>query len=429
MAAEGLRLDSFYMASPVCSPSRGALLTGCYPPRIGFGDVRRAAGAVPRSAASGWPPSEVSLGRLLSDAGYRTAMIGKWHCGDQPAFLPTQPRVRLLLRAPVQQRHGPPGGHADRRARRPARLPAVAAAARRRRARAAARPGRRSPRATSTPPCASSASPTTARSSCTSPTCTCTCRSTSRSASRAASRNGAYGAAVETIDWVTAVILHELRASGLDESTIVVFTSDNGSRAATAAATPRFAAPRARRGTAACACRASCAGPVTSRPGRTSDELAYVARPVPDARRPLRRRRAGGPHDRRRRHLGAAARRAGHVPAGRVLVLLDERPRGRARRPLEAARRPGRRRRCTELYDVVADPGESLDRAAERPDEVARLDGDRRRGPSARSATPASASPAPTSARSAASPMPVPADDVRPGAPVLRGRVRPAARG
>ena len=38
---------------------------------------------------AGLAPSEISLGRLLSDAGYRTAMIGKWHCGDQPAFLPT----------------------------------------------------------------------------------------------------------------------------------------------------------------------------------------------------------------------------------------------------------------------------------------------------------------------------------------------------
>ena len=37
LAAEGRRFTSFYMASPVCSPSRGALLTGCYPPRIGFG--------------------------------------------------------------------------------------------------------------------------------------------------------------------------------------------------------------------------------------------------------------------------------------------------------------------------------------------------------------------------------------------------------
>ena len=37
MADEGLRLTDFYMASPVCSPSRGAMMTGCYPPRIGFG--------------------------------------------------------------------------------------------------------------------------------------------------------------------------------------------------------------------------------------------------------------------------------------------------------------------------------------------------------------------------------------------------------
>ena len=38
MAAEGVRFTDFYMASPVCSPSRGAMMTGCYPPRIGFGD-------------------------------------------------------------------------------------------------------------------------------------------------------------------------------------------------------------------------------------------------------------------------------------------------------------------------------------------------------------------------------------------------------
>jgi len=38
MAAEGVRFTDFYMASPVCSPSRGAMLTGCYPPRIGFAE-------------------------------------------------------------------------------------------------------------------------------------------------------------------------------------------------------------------------------------------------------------------------------------------------------------------------------------------------------------------------------------------------------
>ena len=88
MAAEGLRLDSFYMASPVCSPSRGALLTGCYPPRIGFGDFDGLPVLFPGQAV-GLAPSEITLARLLSGAGYRTAMVGKWHCGDQPTFLPT----------------------------------------------------------------------------------------------------------------------------------------------------------------------------------------------------------------------------------------------------------------------------------------------------------------------------------------------------
>jgi arylsulfatase A len=86
LASEGLRCDAFYMASPVCSPSRGALLTGCYPPRIGFGSFGRAPVLFPGHAI-GLPTTEVSLATVLSNAGYRTQMIGKWHCGDQPGFL------------------------------------------------------------------------------------------------------------------------------------------------------------------------------------------------------------------------------------------------------------------------------------------------------------------------------------------------------
>src|SRR5829696_8219276 len=88
LAAAGLQLGSFYMASPVCSPSRGAMLTGCYPPRIGFGSFDGLPVLFP-GHAMGLSPSEVSLATLLSDAGYRTQMVGKWHCGDQPEFLPT----------------------------------------------------------------------------------------------------------------------------------------------------------------------------------------------------------------------------------------------------------------------------------------------------------------------------------------------------
>lgn len=87
LADEGIRCTSFYMASPVCSPSRAALLTGCYPPRIGFGSFEGLPVLFPGQPV-GLPPSEISLARVLSDVGYRTQMIGKWHCGDQPGFLP-----------------------------------------------------------------------------------------------------------------------------------------------------------------------------------------------------------------------------------------------------------------------------------------------------------------------------------------------------
>ncbi len=89
LAAEGMRLTDFYMGSPVCSPSRGAMLTGCYPPRIGFDSFDRMPVLFPGMAA-GLNPSEITIARLLSDAGYATQMVGKWHCGDQSEFLPTR---------------------------------------------------------------------------------------------------------------------------------------------------------------------------------------------------------------------------------------------------------------------------------------------------------------------------------------------------
>jgi arylsulfatase A len=88
LAAEGMRFDSLYMASPVCSPSRAAMLTGCYPPRIGFGEFEGLPVLFPGQGL-GLAPTEVSIATVLSAAGYRTQLVGKWHCGDQPPFLPT----------------------------------------------------------------------------------------------------------------------------------------------------------------------------------------------------------------------------------------------------------------------------------------------------------------------------------------------------
>ena len=89
LAAEGMRLTDFYMGSAVCTPSRGAMLTGCYPPRIGFDDFDGMHVLFP-GMAGGLNPGEITIARLLKDAGYATQMVGKWHCGDQADFLPTR---------------------------------------------------------------------------------------------------------------------------------------------------------------------------------------------------------------------------------------------------------------------------------------------------------------------------------------------------
>lgn len=83
MAKEGMRFTDFYSAAAVCSPSRAALLTGCYPPRVGVSSV-----LFPYSK-TGLNPAEITLADLLKPLGYQTTAIGKWHIGHQPEFLPT----------------------------------------------------------------------------------------------------------------------------------------------------------------------------------------------------------------------------------------------------------------------------------------------------------------------------------------------------
>jgi arylsulfatase A len=80
MAAEGLRLTNFYSVSPICTPSRAALMTGRYAARMGVDQMRLANVLFPTDK-TGLPQSETTVARALKARGYATACIGKWHLG------------------------------------------------------------------------------------------------------------------------------------------------------------------------------------------------------------------------------------------------------------------------------------------------------------------------------------------------------------
>lgn len=82
LAKQGRKFTNFHVAQPVCSASRAALLTGCYPNRIGIH------GALGPSARHGLHDDEVTLAELLKQKGYATGMAGKWHLGHHAQFLP-----------------------------------------------------------------------------------------------------------------------------------------------------------------------------------------------------------------------------------------------------------------------------------------------------------------------------------------------------
>jgi arylsulfatase A-like enzyme len=91
MASEGMRFTDFYVAASTCTPSRAALLTGCYPPRVGMSKMfERHSQVLDNRSTYGLNPSEVTIAEMLKERGYRTACIGKWHLGHLPEFLPTR---------------------------------------------------------------------------------------------------------------------------------------------------------------------------------------------------------------------------------------------------------------------------------------------------------------------------------------------------
>lgn len=210
MAREGTRFTSFY-AQTVCTPSRAALLTGCYPVRVGLPAVLN-----PRST-TGISSSEITMARMLKNRGYATACIGKWHLGHQPQFNPTRhgfdyfyglPYSNDMIR-PAQNEPPLPLMRNEKVIEQPADQNTLTQRYTREAIGFIERNKDRPfflylPHTMVHVPLHVS------------------------DAFRGKSKRGLYGDAVEEIDWSTGEILDTLKRLGLEENTLVVFTSDNG---------------------------------------------------------------------------------------------------------------------------------------------------------------------------------------------------------
>jgi arylsulfatase A-like enzyme len=196
------------------------MLTGCYPPRIGFGSFD-GAGVLFPGQGIGLNPRETTIAGMLKTAGYHTKIVGKWHCGDQKEFLP--------LNHGFDEYYGLPFSNDM---------------------------GRQAPRANYPPlPLMRNNEVVQEQPDLRNLTERYVEESVSfirkhkqesfflyfahmhvhrplYAAEPFVSRslNGDYGACVECVDWSVSCVMHELRNCGIEENTLVIFTSDNGSR-------------------------------------------------------------------------------------------------------------------------------------------------------------------------------------------------------
>ncbi len=217
MAKEGARLTSFYSTSGVCSPSRSSLMTGCYPRRVSMHKDAKNGWVLFPNARKGLHPDEVTVAEVLKTRGYQTACIGKWHLGDQREFLPTRQGFDSYFGIP----------YSNDMNRKNIPLPLMR--------------GETVIEAPVVQP------PLTRR--YTAEAVQFITQNKDRPfflylphtmvhlplnpglEYKGKSANGRYGDAVEELDWSTGKILDTLKDLGIDERTMVIFTSDNGSNA------------------------------------------------------------------------------------------------------------------------------------------------------------------------------------------------------
>lgn len=213
MAAQGMKFTSFYSAAPVCTPSRAALLTGCYPQRVGLPVV------LFPDAKVGINADEITLAELLKTRGYATICIGKWHLGHLPPFLPTRHGFDYYFGLPYSNDMQPPNKNRS--------YPPL--------------PLMRNEEVVEYDPDQSLLTERYTQEAIKFITANKdrpfflylphSMPHTPLHVSerfKGKSKRGHYGDVIECIDWSTGEILDTLARLGLDEKTLVVFTSDNG---------------------------------------------------------------------------------------------------------------------------------------------------------------------------------------------------------
>ncbi|MBN1666095.1 MAG: sulfatase [Anaerolineales bacterium] len=221
MAAEGVRLTHFYSAAPLCSPSRAGLLTGRYPIRTMVTGSLYPAGSAMHlvmdlagfytQGVTGIPPDEALLPEILQRRGYATALLGKWHLGDRSPHLPNENGFDVFYGAHYSNGMQPYRIYRNDQVEIDESVDQSQLTCNLTREALAFIEQHRSQAfflylAHIMPhePVHASA------------------------AFRGRSRAGLYGDAVEEIDWSVGQVLAALANYGLEENTLVIFTSDNG---------------------------------------------------------------------------------------------------------------------------------------------------------------------------------------------------------
>ena len=221
MAAEGMRFSSFYVTSGVCTPSRSSLMTGCYPRRVNLHQDERKLCVLFPSGRKGLNPNEITIAEVLKGQGYATMCIGKWHLGDQPEFLPTRQGFDSYFGIPYSNDMGGKSTSSDGRPP----LPLM-----------------RDEKVIEAPVSQPTLTKRYTEEAVTFieanrdqpffvylPHAMVHLPLHASEAFKGKSANGIYGDAVEELDWSTGQIIKTLKDLKLDEETLIIFTSDNGS--------------------------------------------------------------------------------------------------------------------------------------------------------------------------------------------------------